>query len=133
MSSDSGKSVYEQYAIYIQPLVTQQNDKRWKAQYPGVDWYVSADTKEAAGERINDEAIRRLNAGEPDAQPPDNLLEQHLAEPIPGVYALDRDLFVYLREKGVRAGLDRAFKEAERRRALGQTYTRADYLAEHPE
>jgi hypothetical protein len=28
--------------------------------------------------------------------------------------------------------LDLAFEEAERRRALGQTYTKADYLAEHP-
>ncbi|MDT5083958.1 MAG: hypothetical protein QOJ61_1001, partial [Mycobacterium sp.] len=30
------------------------------------------------------------------------------------------------------ASLDLAFEEAERRRALGQTYTKADYLAEHP-
>jgi hypothetical protein len=57
-----------------------------------------------------------------------NILEQHPAHPIPGVYALDCELFQYLREKGMRSEPDHAFEEAERRRALGQTHTKADYL-----
>jgi hypothetical protein len=72
-------------------------------------------------------------------------LERHLADPIPGVYAMDAELFRYLRgldeasgsaapqARATRAGLDLAFEEAERRRALGQAYTKDDYLAEHPD
>lgn len=126
--SGGGDSVYARYAVYIRPLLTQQDDKLWRAQYPGLDWYVTAESDLVAGERLNEEAIRRLTAGEPDAQPPDDLLERHLVHPVPGVYALDRDLFVYLRENGVRSELDDAFEESERRRALGQTYTKDDYL-----
>lgn len=123
-----GDSIYWKHVVNIRPLITRQDDKRWRAQYPELDWYVSADSEQAAGEKINAEALRRLDAGEPDAQPPQTILERHLANPIPGVYALDRELFVYLREKGVRSELDNAFEEAERRRARGQTYTKADYL-----
>jgi hypothetical protein len=129
MSSSAGADpVNWQYAVHIRPLITQRDNKMWRAQYPELDWYVTADSKEAAGAKINEEALRRLDAGEPDAQPPHDILERHLANPIPGVYALDRELFVYLREEGERSELDKAFEEAERRRALGQTYTKADYL-----
>ena len=46
------------------------------------------------------------------------------------MYALDNELFLHLRTNGTRAELRAAFKEAERRRALGQPYTKADYLGE---
>ncbi|WP_454231424.1 hypothetical protein [Mycolicibacterium fortuitum] len=55
--------------------------------------------KAAAGEEIGNEAMRRADAGLPDAQPPYDLLERHLADPIPGVYVLDRELFLYLRSR----------------------------------
>jgi hypothetical protein len=143
-SPGAGGTIYERYAIYIRPLITRHDDNLWRAHYPEVDWYVTADSEEAAGEQIHREALRRLDAGEPDAQPPFDILERHLANPIPGVYAMDAELFGYLRgldqasdstapyARVTSASLDLAFEEAERRRALGQTYTKADYLAEHP-
>jgi hypothetical protein len=121
-------ALYEQYAVYVRPLLTQQDDTRWKAQYPGVDWYVIGDSEQAAGTMIAEEAVRRRTAGEPDSQPSPDLLQRHLEHPVPGIYALDRELFIYLRESGKRSELNGAFEEAERRRALGQTYTKADYL-----
>jgi hypothetical protein len=134
VSAPSGNdSIYERYVLYTRPLVTRQDDNRWRAQYPGVDWYVTADTEQAARDKLHEEIARRLDAGETDVQPSTDTLTRHLANPIPGVYALDRDLFVYLREKGVRSELDKAFEESERRRILGQAYTKADYLAERPD
>lgn len=105
---------------------------------------MTADSAETAGERIHQEALRRLDAGEPDAQPPFDILERHLGNPIPGVYAVHAELFGYLRgldqasdstasnARVTSASLDLAFEEGGRRRAVGLTYTKADYLAEHP-
>lgn len=89
-----------------------------------------ADSEAAAAEEIGNEAMRRADAGLPDAQPPHDLLERHLADPIPGVYALDRELFLYLRSRFGVAQTLLAFEEAERRRAVGQSYTKDDWLAE---
>jgi hypothetical protein len=130
---DDDNSFYEQYALYTRPLITHQDDNLWRAQYPGVDWYITADTEQTVREKLHEEIERRLDAGETNVQPSTDTLERHLANPIPGCAALDRDLFVYLRDKGVRSELTKAFEESERRRALGQTYTKADYLAEHPD
>ncbi len=98
---------------------------------------MTADSKEAALDKVRDEYARRMNAGD-DPQPRSaEIYEQHLKSPVPGVYAMDAELFRHLRALGEaplsRASLDRAFEEAERRRALGQAYTKADYLAEHPD
>jgi hypothetical protein len=122
------ESLFEHYAVYLLPLTTQLDDGRWRAQYPDTDWFVTADSAEDAGSLIAEEAIRRRHFGEPDYQPSEDLLQRHLQNPIPGVYALDTELFVYLRTAGKRAELDAAFEEAERRRRLGQAYTKADYL-----
>lgn len=62
--------LYQQYATHIRPLITQTSGQERRAQYPGVDWHVTADSEEAAGDEITKEALRRLDAGEPDAQPP---------------------------------------------------------------
>lgn len=83
-------ALYEKYATHIRPLITQTDDHTWRAQYPGVHWHVTADSEQAAADAISTEALRRLDAGEPDAEPPHDLLIRHLAHPIPGVYALDR-------------------------------------------
>jgi len=122
--------LYQQYATHIRPLITQTSGQEWRAQYPGVHWHVTADSEEAAGDQITKEALRRLDAGEPDAQPPHDLLKRHLKQPIPGVYALDRELFLYLRDHVGHAEIQRAFEEAERRRADGRAYTKTDYLTE---
>lgn len=125
---DELAALYAQYATHIRPLITQTNDHRWRAQYPGVEWHVVSDTEAAAGDEILKEALRRADAGEPDAQPPHDLLKRHLKQPIPGVYAIDRELFLYLRSHVGVAETQSAFEEAERRRAAGQPYTKNDYL-----
>ena len=122
--------LYQKYATHIRPLITQISADHWRAQYPGVTWHVTADSEQAARDEITKEALRRLDAGQDDAQPPYDLLRRHLANPIPGVYALDRELFIYLRGHAGHAETQRAFGEAERRRAQGRTYTKNDYLIE---
>lgn len=124
-------ALYEKYATHFRPIITKTSDNRWRAQYPGVDWHVVADTEPHAGDEILNEALRRADAGLPDAQPPHDLLKRHLANPIPGMYAMDRELFVFLRSHVGVARTQLAFEEAERRRAAGQPYTKADYLTEH--
>jgi hypothetical protein len=122
--------VYEQYATCIRPLTSPQKDGQWRAQYPGLDWYVTAESEPAAADKLGEEALRRVDAGEDHAQPPHDLLTRHLVESIPGVFALDRELFLYLRTEYGVSEVNRAFEEAERRRALGQPYTKREYLQE---
>ncbi|OBG21660.1 hypothetical protein A5768_26430 [Mycolicibacterium fortuitum] len=135
ISDDELTRLYQSYAICIRPIITKTSGNRWRAQYPGVEWHVIGDTEAAAGEELLNEALRRIDAGEPDAQPPHDLLQRHLKHPIPGVYALDLELFLYLRSHAGVAATQSAFEEAEqRRRAAGGTpYTKDDYLAEHGE
>ncbi|MDI3312930.1 MAG: hypothetical protein QJR12_01165 [Mycobacterium sp.] len=123
--------LYQQYATHIRPLITQANDGQWRAQYPGLTWHVTASSEQAAADEITKEALRRLDAGQDDAQPPHDLLKRHLTNPIPGVYALDRELFLYLRGHAGHTEIQRAFEEAERRRGQGRTYTKNEYLTEH--
>ncbi len=123
-------ALHDKYATHFRPIITKTSETRWRAQYPGLDWHVIADSEAAAAEEIGNEAMRRADAGLPDAQPPHDLLEQHLANPIPGVYALDRELFLYVRSRFGVAQTLLAFEEAERRRAVGQSYTKDDWLAE---
>ncbi|MBE5477869.1 hypothetical protein E3G68_005202 [Mycobacteroides abscessus] len=123
-------ALYEQYAIHIRPVLTRTEDNRWRAQLPGVSWHVTADTERAAGDAITTEALRRLDAGEPEPQPPHDLLARHLQASIPGVYAMERELFLYLRTTLGSTATQQAFEEAERRRAAGRSYTKADYIAE---
>lgn len=124
-------ALYEQYAVHVRPVITQTSDHRWRAEYPGVDWYVVADSAESAADEVSKEALRRIEAGDSNAQPPDALLGRHLTHPIPGVYALDRELFLYLRIHAGHTETQKAFEEAERRRAAGQPYTKVEYLAEN--
>lgn len=133
-SDDELTAHYQQYATHFRPIITKTPDNRWRAQYPEVQWYVVADTQAAAGEAILEEALRRIDAGDPHAQPPHDILARHLQQAIPGVYALDQELFLYLRTHAGVTETQAAFEEAERRRAAGQSYTLADYLAEqeHP-
>lgn len=132
-TDDDLTALNEKYATSFRPIITKTDDNRWRAQFPGVHWHVDADTEAAAGEEILNEALRRVDAGDPDAQPPHDILKRHLTQPIPGVYALDRELFLYLRTHAGVAQTQLAFEEAERRRAAGQSYTKDDYLTEHPE
>lgn len=131
-ADDDLDDLYQQYATHIRPIITPTADQKWRAQYPGLDWHVTADSEQAAGDAITNEALRRHDAGEPDAEPPHDLLRRHLQKPIPGVYALDRELFLCLRLHAGQFETQRAFEEAERRRAAGRSYTKHDYLQENP-
>lgn len=128
---DELSALYEQYATHIRPIITQTTDHKWRAQYPGLDWHVTADNGEAAGEEVAKEALRRHDAGEPDAQPPHDLLKRHLEHPTAGVYAMNRELFLYLRSHAGQTETQLAFEEAERRRAAGRPYTKSEYLQEN--
>ncbi|MGA5543645.1 hypothetical protein ACPCIR_17470 [Mycobacterium sp. NPDC051198] len=62
-------ALYEKYATHLRPIITKTSDNRRRAQYPGVDWHVVADSEADAGDEILNEALRRADAGLPDAQP----------------------------------------------------------------
>lgn len=85
------------YVLVVRPRVERQSDQSWKAWYPKSDWHVLADTEDGATQKLRDEFERRLNAGELDTEPDESLLEHHLADPIPGVYAIDRDVYMRMR------------------------------------
>ncbi|UQX10390.1 hypothetical protein [Candidatus Mycobacterium methanotrophicum] len=57
-----------------------------------------------------------------------------ITKPAPGVFAMDNQLYreVARKTQSDQARLQAVFEEAERRRALGQSYTLGDYLAEDP-
>ncbi|MEM6107406.1 hypothetical protein AAHS21_14355 [Mycobacterium sp. 050272] len=131
-ADDDLEALYRQYAIHVRPIIAPAGDQRWRAQYPGVNWHVIADSEHAVGDAITKEALRRHDTGQPDAQPPRDLLRRHLQQPIPGVYALDRELFLYLRSHFGQLETQQAFEEAERRRAAARSYTKRVYLQENP-
>lgn len=41
---DELSALYEQYATHIRPIITQTTDHKWPAQYPRLDWHVTADS-----------------------------------------------------------------------------------------
>ena len=59
-------------------------------------------------------------------------LKNRIADGLLGVSLMDNDLYLALKDKrDSQQVLEEAFRESERRRALGQTYTQDDYLREH--
>lgn len=120
-----------QWAFRMQPQFT-QTDTGWTGSYPGADWSVSAPTHDAAQQKLKDEVLRRRDAGDDPFGYAGAVYRQHLREPVPGVYAMDNELYRQIaRETGYdQSRLQQVFEEAERRRAAGQSYTRADYDAE---
>jgi hypothetical protein len=103
----------------------------WRASYPGSDWSVTAPSEEEARQKLVDEVNRRRDAGEDPKAFQEAVCRRHLQEPVPGVYAMDNELYRYVaRETGYdQDALQEAFEESERRRALGASFTKADYLA----
>lgn len=93
------------------------------ASYPGADWAVSG--------RSTEEFIRRQNADDDPLAYADEVYRRHLREPVERVYAADNELYRELVHAPA-VERDRAVKEAERRRRIGQTYTLAEYLDDRP-
>ena len=123
---DAADDELRRYAFHMEPQLTEVGDA-WKAAYPGADWSVSGRSCDEALQRLGDEFVRRQTANDDPLAYADDVYRRHLREPIDGIYAVDNELYREL----VHAPADerdRAVKEAERRRRLGQTYTLAEYL-----
>ncbi|MBV8181451.1 MAG: hypothetical protein JO045_22145 [Mycobacterium sp.] len=120
---DNPTGPYSRWAFHTEPQF-EQRGRSWTAWYPGADWTVSAPSKQEAITKLRAESIRREDRYASD----EAVAARHLQEPIPGIYAMDIGLYNELRETETDADLNRAFKEAERARVAGQTYTKDDYF-----
>jgi hypothetical protein len=120
----------KRWAFRMKPQAEPTGD-HWKAFYPGSDWSVSAPSKKEALQQLEAEVRRRRDAGDDPFAFSEVVYRQHLRDPIPGVYAMDNELYrQLLREVGYdQNAMQQVFEESERRRAQGQSYTKADYLA----
>jgi hypothetical protein len=116
------------YAFHMEPVVAATDDG-WTASYPAADWSVSGASSAEALQRLGEEFTRRQNAGDDPLGYADEIYRQHLREPVPGVYAVDNELYRELVHAPA-AEREHVVKEAERRRRLGQPYTLADYRRE---
>lgn len=87
------------HVVLVRPQLSRDSNGSWRAQYPEADWYVTAESEQQARDRLSGEFERRLRQGETTTAPNDDLLERHLINPIPGVYAIDRDVYMAIRSK----------------------------------
>jgi hypothetical protein len=125
ISDDGSGDELMRYAFHMDPQVEPSGDS-WTASYPEADWSVSGASRLEALQRLGQEFIRRQNAGDDPLAYADDIFRRHLRDPVPGVYALQNELYRAL----VHAPADerqRTIEEAERRRRLGRSYTLADY------
>ncbi|ORV96220.1 hypothetical protein [Mycobacterium kyorinense] len=120
------------WAFHFEPQIGRDGDG-WVAHYPGATWTVRGASEAEALDKLKDEYARRQGSGQFDLADSDAVMLAHLREPIPGVYAMPNDLYRELRDRGAdQAEFRRVFAECEARRANGESYTLADWLAEHP-
>lgn len=121
----------QRFAFRMAPQIV-EDEVGWRAQYPGAGWSVVGSTAEEAGQRLAEEVTRRRNAGEDPMAFQNEVYRRHLEEPVVGVWAMDSQLYRHLVLLGGydQDSLQPVFEEAERRRALGQSFTKEDYLAQ---
>ena len=86
-----------QYELVVRPQAKQHTDQTWTAWYPKSDWSVTGTTKSEALQELRSEFERRLSAGLANNEPDDALLAEHLAAPIPGVYAIEHAAYMRMR------------------------------------
>jgi hypothetical protein len=98
----------------------------WVAWYPHTQWSVTAATEADAREDLRVTFAERSHI-EYHLQVALEFYEQHLAAPIPGMHAMDAELYDHLKD-GPQAVLDTAFAESERWRAGGRHLSRADFI-----
>jgi hypothetical protein len=126
MTTPDEYETLQQWAFQMEPVFTDDGGS-WTGSYPGADWSVSAPTEAEAREKLGKEFVRRQNAGEDALGYADAVYLRHLQEPVPGVYAMDNEVYLQLKdEPWTEHG--RAFKEAEAKRVQGQPYTKEDFL-----
>jgi hypothetical protein len=119
-----------QYAFHMEPQVEERGEA-WTATYPGADWSVSGRSAAEALQRLGEEFVRRQNSGHDPLAYADAVYRRHLRHPVPGVYAVDNELYRELVQAPA-AERKRVVEKAESRRRLGQPYTLADYLRDRP-
>lgn len=87
------------YVVLVRPQVRQDGNGSWVAQYPEADWSVTGTSEADARAKIRDEFGRRLRNGESEPSSlSEDVLERHRAKPIPGIYVIDRNVYMSLRE-----------------------------------
>lgn len=109
----------------MEPQVQSEGDC-WTASYPQADWSVSGASRKEALQRLGEEFMWRQNAGEDPLAYAEAVYRRHLHTPVPGVYAIDNELYRALVHPPP-AERKHAIEEAERRRQLGQPYTLEEY------
>ncbi len=126
MTTPEEYETLQRWAFQMEPIFTHDGES-WTGCYPGADWSVSAPTEAEAREKLGEEFIRRQNTGDDPLGYADAIYLRHLQEPIPGVYAMDNEVYLQLRDEPWTEH-SRAFKEAEAKRVQGLPYTKEDYL-----
>jgi hypothetical protein len=119
------------YVFLVEPQVLHTGGDNWVAWYPHTQWSVTAATEANAHEDLRVNFAERSHI-EYHMQVAREFYEQHLAAPIPGIHAMDAELYDHLKD-GPQAVLDAAFAESERRRRHGRHLTRADLLRNQDE
>lgn len=101
------------------PVVTEQHNGSWVAQYPGADWKVTADDAEIARQRLREAELDRM-------RDPANsewqvaAVRKYLSEgPIAGVYEVDTETSARIHASGDEAQLDVVLEEIDRLRTAG--------------
>ncbi len=125
-ADDSAGDELYQYAFHMEPQLRTDGDV-WTASYPGSDWSVSGPSRDEALQQLGDEFVQRQNSGDDPLAYADDVYRRHLREPIDGIYAVDNELYRRLIDAPAEER-ERAVKEAERRRRLGERYALSDYL-----
>jgi hypothetical protein len=125
-NNDVSSDELMQYAFHMEPQL-ERSGESWTASYPGANWSVSARSRKQALKRLGEEFSRRQNTGDNPLAYADAVYRRHLRDPVPGVYAVDNELYRELVHAPA-PDRKRAIQEAERRRRSGQAYTMADYL-----
>ncbi len=127
-ADDQAVDELHQYAFEMKPQIRADGDA-WTASYPGSDWSVSGSSRDEALQRLGEEFVRKQKSGDDPLGYADDVYRRHLREPIDGIYAVDNELYRQLIDAPPEER-ERAVREAERRRRLGQEYTLADYRRE---
>lgn len=98
------------------PVVTEQADGSFMAQYPGADWKVTAPDAETARQRLRDaEQDRMRNPANGDWQVA--AIHKYLTQgPIPGVYEIDAETSAQIHASGDESKLDELLADIDRQR-----------------
>lgn len=124
--SDDPNDPLARYVFLVEPQVVHTGVDDWVAWYPNAQWSVTATTEAGAHEQLRATFAERQHI-EYHRQVAREFYEQHLTTAIPGMHAMDAELYDQLKD-APRAVLDAAFAESDRFRARGKHLTRTDFI-----